>query len=150
MKEIYDQQAQVIGALSVQQQNFLGGLRRDWDLLNKNVDDLKVRQTALEADLRAFAVVVDDFRQEQTKTREGFMLAMNALTEQMKMMETTNRELKITLPASLTGFEKQMETRLRDQAIAYQAEINALHRKLETSLTDSVAKRFKSMRVVTE
>ncbi len=154
-------QAQALGALAAQQnqslanittaqQNFQTGLQRDWELLNKNLEELKRRQVTLEADLRGVAVVVDDFRQEQAKTRESMASALALMTEQMKAMDEANRQLKMTLPQALQTFERQTETRLRDHAQLYQAEINALHKKLEMGLTEAFSKKLKTLKVVTE
>lgn len=144
------QQAQSLTNIATQQQNFLAGLQRDWELLNKNLEELKRRQVALEADLRGVAVVVDDFRQEQAKTRENLSGTMAMMTEQLKAMDDASRQLKMTLPQALQNFERQTETRLRDQAQLYQAELGALHVKLEAALTDAFGKKLKSLKVVAE
>lgn len=144
------QQAQSLSNIATAQQNFLAGLQRDWELLNKNLEELKRRQVALEADLRGVAVVVDDFRQEQAKTRENLSSTMAMMTEQLKAMDDASRQLKMTLPQALQNFERQTETRLRDQAQLYQAELGALHVKLEAALTDAFGKKLKSLKVVAE
>ena len=108
-------------ALVTQQQNFLSGLQRDWELLNKT--------------------------QEEMRTR---MNAQSAMLEEMKQEQSKAKEVVASVPQALQNFERSMENRLRDQAQLYQAEINALHRKMEASLAEAFAKRFKTRKVVAE
>jgi hypothetical protein len=149
-KDLISQQTQSLGMLSVQQQNFLGGLQRDWDLLNKNMTELKSRQATLEGDLRAIAVVVDSLRQEQVKTRESVASALAIIAEQLKNLDEGNRQSKTVLPQALQSFERQLDTRLRDHAQFTAAEINALQRKLEAGISEAFSKRLRSLRVVAD
>lgn len=50
-KEVAEAQTQTLGMMSVQQQNFMGGLQNDWEVLKKTVEDIRARQVVIEAEV---------------------------------------------------------------------------------------------------
>jgi hypothetical protein len=138
-KETIAQQTQTLGALSVQQQNFMSGLQRDWELLNKTMGELKGRCEAIEKQNESLSAVV--------KSVSG---AMTMVVEQLKSFEETNKQLRNNLPQVLQTFEQQMHSRLREQAQLYQAELSAFEHKMEAGVAEVISKKLKTLKLTAE